>query len=208
MTPSSTLAPPLGTADPRVTLPLLCSLDPVASWLSRPSPEEEPGGSGLGRRSCLTPLVWHMPWGLLPWFHLLRREGQLARERAEAVMTLSTEQGFPFWLAYGTVVRGWALAEQGQVEEGIAQMQQGLAACRAMGAELVRTALSCPAGRAYGKAGQIEEGLSVLAEALALVDKTGERFYEAELYRLKGAHARKQSKSRSKVRSLEPIPDP
>ena len=39
---------------------------------------------------------------------------------------------------------------------------------------------------AYGKVGQTEEGLSVLAEALALVDKTGERYYEAELYRLKG----------------------
>ena len=39
---------------------------------------------------------------------------------------------------------------------------------------------------AYGKAGQAEEGLTVLAEALARVDKTGERFYEAELYRLKG----------------------
>ena len=40
---------------------------------------------------------------------------------------------------------------------------------------------------AYGKVGQVEEGLTALAEALALVDKTGERFYEAELYRLKGS---------------------
>ena len=53
-------------------------------------------------------------------------------------MTLSTEQGFPFWLAIGTIVRGWALAEQGQVEEGIAQMHQGLAAYRATGAEVQR----------------------------------------------------------------------
>ena len=90
-------------------------------------------------------------------FHLLRREEQIARERAEAVITLSTEQGFPFWLAYGTLVRGWALAEQGQSEEGIAQMQQGLAAYRAMGAELDS---SLPVlAEAYGKVGQIEEGL-------------------------------------------------
>ncbi len=39
---------------------------------------------------------------------------------------------------------------------------------------------------AYGKGGQAEEGLSALSEALAVVDKTGERYYEAELYRLKG----------------------
>src|SRR5262249_22633080 len=59
-------------------------------------------------------------------FHLFRREGQLAREQAEEVITLSTEQGFPAWLAYGRVVRDSVLADQGQVDEGIAQIQQGL----------------------------------------------------------------------------------
>jgi adenylate cyclase len=119
--------------------------------------------------------------------HQLRREGQLARERAEAVMTLSTEQGFPYWLGLGTEVRGWALAEQGQVEEGIAQMQQGLAAWRAMGAEIWLTWFLAMLAEAHGKVEQTEEGLIVLAEALAFVDKTGERMLEAELYRLKGA---------------------
>ena len=38
----------------------------------------------------------------------------------------------------------------------------------------------------YGKIGQVEEGLSLLTEALALVEKTGERRWEAELYRFKG----------------------
>jgi predicted ATPase len=56
----------------------------------------------------------------------LRQEGQAAKERGEAVMALSSEQGFPQWLAQGTIVRGWALAEQGQGEEGIAQIRQGL----------------------------------------------------------------------------------
>ena len=90
--------------------------------------------------------------GFAAWFHHLRREGQLARERAEAVITLSTEQGFPYWLAYGTIVRGWALAEQGQVEEGIAQMRQGLAAYRARGQNW-RPTLSCPAGRGVWESG-------------------------------------------------------
>ncbi|MBI3247938.1 MAG: AAA family ATPase [Deltaproteobacteria bacterium] len=120
-------------------------------------------------------------------FHLLRREGQLAREQAEVVMTLSTEQGFPFWLPQGTIVRGWALAEQGQVEEGIAQMQQGLTAYRAMGAETERLGFLPLLAVGHAQAGQVDEGLSALAEALAFVDKTGGvRHYEAELYRLKG----------------------
>ena len=60
--------------------------------------------------------------------HQFRREAQAAQERAEAAMALSTEQGFALYLAWGTILRGWALAEQGQGEEGIAQMRQGLAA--------------------------------------------------------------------------------
>jgi predicted ATPase len=124
--------------------------------------------------------------GFAAGFHFFRREWQLAQERAEAVITLSTEQGFPFWLAHGTIVRGGALAEQGQVKEGIAQMQHGLAACRAMDAELVRIEHLPRLAAVYAKTGQIKEGLSAVAEALAFVDKTGMRFCEAELYRLKG----------------------
>jgi predicted ATPase len=72
------------------------------------------------------------------------------------------------------------------VEESVAQMQQGLAAFRAMGAELIRTALLHLLATTYANVGQREEGLRVVAEALTVVDKTGERFSEAELYRLKG----------------------
>jgi predicted ATPase len=118
--------------------------------------------------------------------HLARREWQAAQERAEVLMTLAAEQGFTQLLAYGTFHRGAALAEQGQGEEGMAQMQQGLAAFRAIGTEMGRTARLPWLAAAYAKVGQVEEGLSVLAEALAFVDKTGERVGEAELYRLKG----------------------
>jgi tetratricopeptide (TPR) repeat protein len=55
-----------------------------------------------------------------------------------------------------------------------------------MGAELIRPFWLALLAKAYGKAGQVEEGLTVLAEALGMVDKNGERNYEAELYRLKG----------------------
>jgi len=120
------------------------------------------------------------------WLHQLRREGQAAQERAAAAIALSTDQGFPFWVAWGTILRGSALAEQGQRAEGIAQMRQGIAAWRATGAELQRPYYLALLAEAYGKAGQAEEGLSVLAEALTAVHKTGERQHEAELHRLKG----------------------
>jgi len=118
--------------------------------------------------------------------HLLRREVEAVKERAEAMIALSSEQGFPHWLALGTMLRGWVLTEQGKVEEGVAQRRWGLAAHRAMGTEVGRPWSLALLAEAYGKAGQAEEGLSVLVEALATVNQTGERRYEAELYRLKG----------------------
>ncbi len=118
--------------------------------------------------------------------HHLRREGQAAGERAEDAITLSIEQGFPFWAALGTFLRGWALAEQGQAEEGITQIRQAIAAWRATGAELSQSRYLALLAEVYGKVGRIEEGLTVLAEARAMVERSGARFYEAELYRLYG----------------------
>ena len=115
-----------------------------------------------------------------------RREGHIVQERAAAELALSGEQGFPYWLALGTVWRGWALAEQGQGEEGMTQIQQGIAAYRATGAELARSYWLALLAEAHEKAEQVEEGLGSLAEALDIVDKTRARFHEAELYRLKG----------------------
>ena len=120
------------------------------------------------------------------WLHQLRREGRLGQEWAEAAMTLSTEQGFPHWLVVGTLIRGWALAAQGQGAEGIAQMHQAVAARRAAGAKLVLPYWLAMLAEAYGGMRQAAEGLVLVAEALAVVNTTGERHWEAELYRLKG----------------------
>jgi predicted ATPase/class 3 adenylate cyclase len=118
--------------------------------------------------------------------HQFRGEPQLTQARAEAAVTLSTEQGLVYWLAEGTILRGWALAAQGQGEEGIGQMCQGLATHQATGAELVRPYLLPLLAEMYGHWRQAEEGLPVLTEALAAAHNTGEHWWEAELYRLQG----------------------
>lgn len=144
------------------------------------------------------------PFGLvlvlisIGWFHADRWEWQQVRERAEEVIQLSTEQGFSYSLAYGMAMRGWALAEQGLVEEGITQMQQGRAAFRTSGAELGWLEHSPRLAAACARVGRIEEGLAMLAEAQTLVDNTGARSVEAELYQLKG-----ELTLQSSVQSLE-----
>src|SRR5262249_55660558 len=115
-----------------------------------------------------------------------RREAQAVQERAEAEIALCTEQGFAFFLAGGCLYRGWALVEQGQGKEGIAQLHQGLAAWRATGTQMHWPHFLALLAEAYREVGQTEEGFTLLAEALAQMEKTGERWYEAELYRIKG----------------------
>jgi class 3 adenylate cyclase/predicted ATPase len=117
--------------------------------------------------------------------HQFRREEQLTQEQAGAAIEICTEQKFPFWLAISTVIRGWALAEQGQ-PDGVIQMSQGLALQKATGAGIGRSLLLGLLAEGYEKGGQVEEGLTVLTEALAWVHRTGERYCEAELYRRKG----------------------
>jgi predicted ATPase/class 3 adenylate cyclase len=128
-----------------------------------------------------------------------RGEGRAAQERAETLVALANEQEFALWEAWGTVLWGWALAEQGQGAEGITRIRQGLAAEQAAGAELNQPYFLALLAEAYEKGGQAEEGLAVLAKALAVVEKTGVRHYEAELYRLKGELTLVQSN----VQSLE-----
>ena len=120
------------------------------------------------------------------FFHQFRREVRATQELAEAAISLATEQGFPTWMATCSLLHGWALAQQGQAQEGIEQIHQGLTAWRATGAEEGRPYFLALLAEAYGSMGQPEAGLTALAEALTLVDKTGERQSEAEIYRLKG----------------------
>ena len=115
--------------------------------------------------------------------HHERGEGRIAQEHAEATVALASEHGFPDYVAWGTVQRGAALIAQGQWAEGVAQVQQGL---EAHPGEVPRTMYLAWLAEGYRGAGQVEDGLAVIAEALRLVEKNDERFYEAELYRIKG----------------------
>jgi len=80
---------------------------------------------------------------------------------------------------------GWALVQQGQEKEGLQELQRGVTATRATGSGLLTRGFVLLA-ETYGKIGQVEEGLATIAEAIAVMEKTGERIYEAELYRIKG----------------------
>lgn len=118
--------------------------------------------------------------------HWFLRDRQGVNKYAQELAPLSDEQGFIYWQGHGIFYRGERQTLEGQVQEGIKQMHQGLEIMRATGTETCLTRLLSRMADACRASGKIDEGLSVIAEALEVKCKYEELYMEAEIYRLKG----------------------
>jgi class 3 adenylate cyclase/predicted ATPase len=114
----------------------------------------------------------------------LRRDVPAVHEQADASVAISIEQDFLLWAALGTSLRGWALAMQGQGEEGMRQVRQGLATWWATGAAVHIPYFCTVLAEVCDHLGHPEDGLQALAEAHTLVEQHDQRWWEAEVYRL------------------------
>ncbi len=117
---------------------------------------------------------------------LFRRDVPAAEKQANALMALSKERRMSMWGAWAPIFSGWALGQRGNRPAAIAQIRNGLADARASGQDFCRPLYLTMLAENLAPCGQIEAGLEALAEALALVDSTEERWWEAEIHRLKG----------------------
>jgi class 3 adenylate cyclase/predicted ATPase len=117
---------------------------------------------------------------------LLGGDDSVLGERAEQLVAVTTEQGFAFWGAAGTVYRGWVKVKNGDVAEGISLLRSGSSAYRATGAETAVPYFLALLARACKIAGQVQEAVTRLDDALQIVERTGERWFAAELNRHKG----------------------
>ena len=140
-------------------------------------------------------LAFALAWAVV--VHQLCGDQQTAHEQAEATIRLCTEQEFPFWLAWARVLRGRAVAGHGQVEAGIRQIHEGLTAWQATESVFARSQFLATLAEVYGQAANPEAGLTAVAEALAFVEKTEERYYEAELHRIQGELLLQQSSAKA-----------
>jgi TolB-like protein/class 3 adenylate cyclase/predicted ATPase len=107
-------------------------------------------------------------------------------ERVDELVAMATAHGFPHWRALGTIYRGWVKVQNGDVAEGISLLRSGSIAYRATGAKVWTPLGLALRARACEIAGQVQEASTLLDDALQIVEKTGERWFGAELYRHKG----------------------
>jgi class 3 adenylate cyclase/predicted ATPase len=131
----------------------------------------------------------------MSWVFVCRREGEAALEFADATAEVAAAHGFPGFMAMTRIMRGGALLERGESEQGNGSLREGLAAYTATGTN---------AGQVFGltvlatsclKLGSTDRAATALAEAFTRVDQAGEHYYEAEMYRVKGELLLKQDGS-------------
>jgi len=138
--------------------------------------------------------------GWMAFIFQFRRNVPAVHEHAETAVALATEQGFPHLMAQGTSLRGWALAMQGQGEVELAQVCQGIATWRATGTGVFVPYFCTLLADVCTHLDHTEDGLQALAEAHTLVEQHEERWWEAEVYRLRGVLL---LKAECGVRSME-----
>jgi class 3 adenylate cyclase/tetratricopeptide (TPR) repeat protein len=113
------------------------------------------------------------------------RDGRRLLAETTAILPLAPEQGMPVLIARIMMQRGWALADQGDLTEGIAEMERAIEAQTAVGGRAYSSHY-CWLAEACMNAGRFRYGLARIAEALQMIEERGDRNYEAELHRLKG----------------------
>lgn len=129
-------------------------------------------------------LGYALTWDAILQVH--RQDAELALAQADAAIALDQAHRMPFWQSLATVARGWAVAELGDADAGIAEIERGMAAFDATGTRIFRTFQLGLLAEQLGRRGEIGRGLSMIDEALALVEDHGEHWSEAELWRRRG----------------------
>ena len=138
-------------------------------------------------RELERPFVHVQTLGFAALLFPLLQDVERCRERAQDTIRIAEEFVFPYWSALAQVVDGWAECTTGDQETGIARMQSGLDLHAQAGAMAVRTWFLTLLADCKATHGSQSEAMALLEEAAKQVQSTGERMWEAELWRIKGS---------------------
>ncbi len=132
------------------------------------------------------PLTLAIAYSYTAMFHQFRRDTDSARQKAEEAISISRDHGFPYYIAWGTLIDGWAKALEGDPGEQIPYMSKGLTDLQSTGAERSQSYYLALLAEVYARSDRADEALNLLRQAISFVDQKNERWWESELYRLKG----------------------
>jgi predicted ATPase len=118
--------------------------------------------------------------------HLLCGRSAQALDSVETCLDIANEHGFPYWLAFMRIIKGWALVDQDRMDDGVAELTEGLARYREIEGRLYWPMAYRALAEGHAKQGQAEQALEAINQALAAADETEERWFEAELHRFRG----------------------
>jgi DNA-binding winged helix-turn-helix (wHTH) protein/predicted ATPase len=122
-------------------------------------------------------------------FHQSRGERDQSREQAEQAVALATVHGFSAVLSSANFHRGRAMAEEGRAEDGLALMCTWVAACKEIRSECLLPADRAWLAETYGRVGRSQDGRDLVQEALAAATESGNHYWTADLYRVRGTLA-------------------
>jgi predicted ATPase len=108
------------------------------------------------------------------------------RLRAESLLQVARENGFPYWSAVAAMNIGRVLVGEGNFDAGIVRMREAMSTLREAGGELIHSYALSLLTESYLKAREPEKGLAAVAEALKEIEASGQRMHEAEIWRLRG----------------------
>jgi predicted ATPase len=152
-----------------------------------------PDRAATRMRECLEyahaidhPLSVAMAYNFAATFHQFRREPLLVQELEDVRLEYSQKHDFDLFLLLGEIYRGWLVAEQGDREQGLNRIHQGLAAFQAIGAELGRPTFLGILATVCDELGRADDAWRATTDATALADQTGLHYWDAELQRLRG----------------------
>jgi class 3 adenylate cyclase/tetratricopeptide (TPR) repeat protein len=116
----------------------------------------------------------------------LRGDYSMIRPRAETMIQIAREQGYPYWSAVASVVIGRVLVGEGNHDAGIIQMRDAMITLRDTGGELVYNYALSLLAESYLMGHEPDRGLETVAEAFKGIETSGQHMHEAELWRLRG----------------------
>jgi len=119
-------------------------------------------------------------------FHVLRHSPQAALDASYELIAIATEQRFYQFLTFANIDRGLFLANLADAKHDIVAARQGIADAGARGVNHDQSYLLGLLAQACERAGQIEEAMDLITRALEMADRTGERWFEPELHRIRG----------------------